>query len=80
MKEKILKIADRLRDNEITTEDAETLLLFLFGVVRSTSKKADPKIKFNCNMCKVYYENNLNAGKVVNRCCPTCASELPSIN
>ena len=55
-------------------------LLRLFGVVRSTYKKADPKIKFNCNMCKVYYENNLNAGKVINRCCPTCASELPSIN
>ena len=39
MKEKILKIADRLRDNEITTEDAETLLLFLFGVVHCIAIK-----------------------------------------
>ena len=79
MKEKILNISDKLRKDEITTEEAETLLLFLFGVVRSTSKKADPKLKFNCDVCKMYYENNLNANKVINRCCPACASVLPSI-
>lgn len=49
------------------------------AVVRSTYKYADPKLKFNCPMCKNYYENNLNKGKVINRCCPSCASELPSI-
>lgn len=79
MKNKILEISDKLRKDEITTDKAQTLLLGLFGVVRSTHKKADPKLKFNCNMCKVYYENNLNKGKVINRCCPMCSSMLPEI-
>jgi len=79
MKTELSKIAQDLEKGTITKKEARTLLLGLLGVVRSTYKYADPEIKFNCPMCKNYYENNLNKGKVINRCCPSCASELPSI-
>ena len=79
MKDKLTQISDDLNHEVITEKEAREQLLILCGVVRSTRKHADSSLKFNCGMCKTYYENNLNAGKVVNRCCPTCASVLPSI-
>ena len=38
MKEKILEISNRLRDNKITDKEAQTELCFLFGVTNSLSK------------------------------------------
>ena len=37
MKEKILKISDKLRNGEITEIEAEKQFLFLFGVTKRTS-------------------------------------------
>lgn len=38
MKELIVKIGDKLKNDEITEEEAKTLLLSLFGVTNSLSK------------------------------------------
>ena len=38
MKEQILKISNKLKDNKITDKEAQTELCFLFGVTNSLSK------------------------------------------
>lgn len=35
--------------------------------------------KYNCPMCIVYFKNNLNFNRAVNRYCPSCSAELPDI-
>jgi len=37
MKEQILQISDKLRDNKITDKEAQTELCYLFGVIGSLS-------------------------------------------
>lgn len=58
MKEEILEISDKLRNNEITEYEAQNLLLFLFDV----SKAVCPK----CGSRKLYYSKT---GKL---CCTKC--------
>lgn len=41
MKEQILEISDKLRDNKITDKEAQTELCFLFGVMRCYVKEID---------------------------------------
>jgi hypothetical protein len=38
MKEQILEISDKLKNNEITSEEAQNLLLVLFGVIKRSIK------------------------------------------
>ena len=47
MKEQILQISDKLRDNKITDKEAQTELCFLFGVIGSLSDvlKIQPDFK-----------------------------------
>ncbi len=58
MKEKILEISEKLKNNEITEQEAQNEFLFLFGV----SKSVCPK----CGSNKLYYSTT---GKL---CCTKC--------
>ena len=79
MEDKIWDILENVRQGYVTVNDGTQQVLDLFAVMRRAEDAIDTNIAFNCNICKIYYRNNVKQGKVVNRCCPACGGELPKM-
>ena len=49
MREKILKIINKLLKNEITEKEAQEQFLFLFGVTKRITEAKDMRLKCGCD-------------------------------
>lgn len=69
MKDRILEIAELLKDKTIDAIEAKALLLKAFDEINIDS----------CDICSMYNANNASHGRIIDKFCPCCQNELIKI-